>query len=339
MISITCTNCQSVLTMDDAFAGGVCRCQFCGTIQTVPSKKRSTAHLAGATTAKTLYQQEAPAAPSAQEPARGTGLDDLAEAVAASSGLAGSGLVNKTAEGPSEAPPPVAVEAPAPPVQEQPRARLPVVAITAAAVILAGVVVLIVWLRIVPLRGGGGAKTVAGPVISGPNFCGIPLGGSSVIFILDRGNSMADCFDALKGACYKTLKQLGPDRKFQVILWDNDAGSVEFPAAAMRNATAGAIEDCQRDFQDTSAAGRSHLSGPLREAIERRPQTIVIATGKLRLDEDDTAALSVARGAAVRVSVVQIGSPTNTPQLEELAKSTGGVFKLVSADELREAAR
>jgi hypothetical protein len=37
MISLPCTHCQKVLTIDEAFAGGVCRCQFCGTIQTVPA--------------------------------------------------------------------------------------------------------------------------------------------------------------------------------------------------------------------------------------------------------------------------------------------------------------
>ena len=339
MISITCTKCQSVLTMDDAFAGGVCRCQFCGTIQTVPSKKKSTAHLAGATTAKTLYQQENPPAVGAQQQAPGTGLDELADAVSSSSGLAGSGLVNKAAEAPAEPPPAVAVEAPAPPAEAQPRTRVPVVLITAAAVVLAGVVAIILWIRLAPFRTGGQARTVAGPVITGPSFSGIPLTGNSVIFLLDRGNSMGESFDALKGACYKSLKQLGPDRKFQVILWDNDAGSAEFPAGALRNATAGAIEDCQRDFQDTSAGGRSHLSGPLREAVERRPQNIVIATGKSQLDEDDTAALGVARGTAIRVSVLQIGGPTSTPQLQDLAKSTGGVFKQVSVDELRDAAQ
>src|ERR1700681_1316988 len=92
MISITCTNCQSVLTIDDAFAGGVCRCQFCGTIQTVPSKKKSSAHLAGATTAKTLYHKDGPTPePGAPGEAEGTGMEDLAQVVA-SSGLAGSGL-------------------------------------------------------------------------------------------------------------------------------------------------------------------------------------------------------------------------------------------------------
>ena len=37
MIQLECTNCKQTLTIEDAFAGGVCRCQFCGTIQTVPS--------------------------------------------------------------------------------------------------------------------------------------------------------------------------------------------------------------------------------------------------------------------------------------------------------------
>ena len=36
MIAIACTACKKVMTIDDAFAGGVCRCTNCGTIQTVP---------------------------------------------------------------------------------------------------------------------------------------------------------------------------------------------------------------------------------------------------------------------------------------------------------------
>ena len=40
MIHLTCTKCQTALTLDDAFAGGVCRCQKCGAIQTVPSQPK-----------------------------------------------------------------------------------------------------------------------------------------------------------------------------------------------------------------------------------------------------------------------------------------------------------
>ena len=94
MISISCTSCKTVLTIDDAFAGGVCRCQHCGTIQTVPSRLKDTGQsgsgvvAAAAAKSKALYRNEARA------DLGGTGLDELAEIVA-SSGLAGSGLSAK----------------------------------------------------------------------------------------------------------------------------------------------------------------------------------------------------------------------------------------------------
>jgi hypothetical protein len=59
MITLPCTSCQRVLEIDDAFAGGVCRCQHCGTIQTVPAKSKSST-----APAKTLYQKhKSPGAP------------------------------------------------------------------------------------------------------------------------------------------------------------------------------------------------------------------------------------------------------------------------------------
>ena len=102
MISITCTQCRALLTIDEAFAGGVCRCQHCGTIQTVPAQLRPTVTPQpyvnpSATKSKSLYQKKATAGMSganvatsgANEP---SGLDDLAQAVASSSGISGSGL-------------------------------------------------------------------------------------------------------------------------------------------------------------------------------------------------------------------------------------------------------
>src|SRR2546428_8641877 len=91
MIRLTCTTCQTILVIDDAFAGGVCRCQHCGTIQTVPAAGASMQ--TAVKEPKTLYQN-----PSRVEAAAGTGLDDLANVVA-SSGLGsgiGSGLRNTT---------------------------------------------------------------------------------------------------------------------------------------------------------------------------------------------------------------------------------------------------
>src|SRR3982751_4915096 len=96
MIRLTCTHCKSTLEMDDAFAGGVCRCQHCGTIQTVPTHAKNTAHpqpsTGKASTSKSLYKGRTGPAFEAGS-SSSSGLDELASAVA-SSGL-GSGLGGK----------------------------------------------------------------------------------------------------------------------------------------------------------------------------------------------------------------------------------------------------
>src|ERR1700722_8493011 len=83
MIRITCTSCKTVLNIDDAFAGGVCRCQHCGTIQTVPAKQKASASKTTVATksSKTLFSNKARVGG-----APGSGLEDLADIVA-SSGL------------------------------------------------------------------------------------------------------------------------------------------------------------------------------------------------------------------------------------------------------------
>jgi hypothetical protein len=70
MISLTCTSCKRSLEIDDAFAGGVCRCQYCGTIQTVPANLKQGGRPAtpvgkSPATQKTLYQKQTAASRSA----------------------------------------------------------------------------------------------------------------------------------------------------------------------------------------------------------------------------------------------------------------------------------
>src|SRR3954449_10056140 len=88
MISLTCMSCKQVLEMDEAFAGGVCRCQHCGTIQTVPSHLKSAATAAPAA-ATAGYRSQAGGGGPAR--AVNSGLDDLADVVA-SSGLSRGAL-------------------------------------------------------------------------------------------------------------------------------------------------------------------------------------------------------------------------------------------------------
>lgn len=279
---------------------------------------------------KALYYGQARSKPGATA---GTELAELADAVA-SSGLSGSGLANRHK---TESQSPAALE-PAESADRPPSRRgllLIIVAASALAVLAIGTIFALLLMRSPGASGSSGPPTALG---AAPNasFCGMSLDGSKVVFLLDRGNSISNWFDTLKFTCFKALKSLGPDRQFQVMLWDNDTDSVAFPPDGMRNATAGAVENCQHDLQDVAADGNSHLRGPMKEALDRQPDLVVIATAKSELDEDDAAALRSAVQAGVRIDAIQIGVGPLAKVLQDACKQTSGQIKLVSGPELRQ---
>ena len=333
MISIVCTNCQANLTIDDAFAGGVCRCQYCGTIQTVPAKSKPTVASAAApkpaaaTASKTLYQNKARVR---QTTSTGTGLDDLASAVA-SSGL--SSLSNRAG-----------ASATGLKTEDKKKKLLPLILIACGIIIvLLGILIAVLMSHGKGTKSGGGPENPGGngtELANGSSFCGISLHQPSTIFLIDRGNSIANDFDTAKAVCFKSIDKFGPDRKFQVILWDNDSGTLEFPAGQMADATAGNVTELRKYFQDTIASGSSRLSGPLKEAVSRAPSEIVIVTGKgsQDLDEDDANVLRGMIGKNIRIDAVQIypSAPAPNSVLQEVSRATGGTFKTVSTAELRD---
>ena len=208
MIRIVCTNCQTELQIDDAFAGGVCRCQHCGTIQTVPSHAGAAA---GART-KTLYQRKT------RSETVGSGLDELADIVA-SSGLSGRGLSSNQ----------LRKNTPAGPKKPPPR-TISGVPVTVAAIgggIILILLVLVIWLMM--SRSDGPSTSPQGTASStdgnnsteqkGPSFLGMKLEASSVIYVLDRGSATREYFSELKEATLISLASLRPERRFQVIFW------------------------------------------------------------------------------------------------------------------------
>ncbi|HWE93993.1 MAG TPA: hypothetical protein VG269_08530 [Tepidisphaeraceae bacterium] len=361
MISITCTQCQTLLTIDDAFAGGVCRCQHCGTIQTVPAhlKNNGSAPAPSApTSSKALYQNKARASGSAAPQGGPRELDDLAQAVASSglsnSGLggSGSGLSNSGFHAATSRPSlrsagPVQPAAPAqtPPQEQRERKSVPLVPLLviggAIFVVLIGVCVFLA------MRGGSGPTSTTGggggsgtSVTAGPNLCGVSITAPTVVYVIDRGNATANVFDPLKAAVYRSLESLGPDRKFQVLFWNNGGDDVAYPADATANATPEEIEKCKRALQDLVGADNSHLRSALDKAMARQPGAIVIATGKDRLDDDDERALANAQEAAAggktKFYTFSIGSSDN-PLLKIAASATGGQYRQVTEAELRAA--
>lgn len=328
MISITCTNCQTPLSIDDAFAGGVCRCQHCGTIQTVPSKRKEgpggTAAGLGVKAPKTLYQKRV------RDASVGTGLDELAEVVT-SSGLTGSGLSSRSARPSGSA----TATTPA-------RNNLTMIlGVAAIVVILLLIVTLVVVTRRDPgatspaqTAGGAGANGDAAATIT-PTFCGVPLTQESVVYLLDRGSSTQAPFGSLKEATLKSIESLGPRRRFQVIFWDNGQDAGTFPAL-LTFASEANLTTIRRQIDEVYAFGATDAGPALAKAIKQRPGAIVIATGK-GSDLDDSFVQMVKdtkQNVPVVIHTIAIGGSGQSAALKTVADMTGGQYRELSEAEL-----
>jgi hypothetical protein len=359
MISLHCTQCKQLLEMDEAFAGGVCRCQFCGTIQTVPSHLKDSASAASSTASKkgsstkALYKKSSTAQPP------GTGLDELAEIVA-SSGLA-RGSLSKPArqsagaeDGRSERPPPPR------------KSKATPMLIGACGIILAllGVVIYLAMRPAAPSAKGPSSKapeTVEhttpdtpprpGEVVpdqpgqpapppvaqAGPSFAGLPLPEGDVAFLIDRSQANDEILDAVKAAAYRAVMSLGGGRRFQIVFWHRkDEGIVAYPDDALAPATKEEVAAAAKRFEDVVSYGTTELKPTLEKAMKSNPAVIVMVTAKgFNMEESDAAAVE----ATVKVHPVKIHTfslgEAESAVLKQIAEKTGGEYRELSYNKLR----
>ena len=352
MITINCTNCRALLEMDDAFAGGVCRCQHCGTIQTVPKHLRSgengqgqpVAGHAAAAGSKPLYRMA---------PHGGTGLDELSAAVA-SSGLARSALRRGGTTGTASAstaesiiPPGVNYATPA----AHRRSNKPLI----IGLIAAGVLLLLVlagagyWLigarstsTVVVNRGGGGGGSITDPdveptvvVPKTPHFLGLDLSNAQrVVYVLDRGSATGDMFDPMLASAYRSVDSLGPGKQFAIILWDTETPSPSYPESGLADATNDSVVQAMKAFDVMTGFGSSDPTGAIRKAAERQPTDVVFVTGKSDdLPEDLVATIDQAFGGKAKVHAIALREDFGET-MKQIAAKTGGSYKVVKRPEL-----
>lgn len=358
MIRITCTNCKAQLSIDEAFAGGVCRCQFCGTIQTVPKHLKSGAaegmHAKTAVGAQsTLYRNKSKA-----DTGLSSGLDAIAEVVA-SSGLSGSGLTSGnprrsklTAVGESELP------------GAKNNKMLPILVVTGIVIILLlGVVIGLL------MRGGGSGTpvhvedqtpnspdttsqntasntpevlpSVVAPKVMGPAFFGVKVSDASVIFVIDRGSGTHDSFEYMKIACVNTLDSLRPEQKYQVIFWklDKDKDPVMLPKSLMAASDKDELRKTEKAMDDVNSLGQSNIKPALEKAFAAKPAVVVIATGKAVDDGFAKTVMDARKNSGVKVTCLSLNEPASSKAMQDVANKTGGTFKLVSLGELQSESR
>ena len=329
MISIICTKCKTTLSIDDAFAGGVCRCQHCGTIQTVPGRQPLPGQDAAS---KSLFQTKRGGTK------QGSGLDELGEIIAS------SGLTSRRLRQPKPA---------APTVQPKRKFALPFrITPALAGGLAAGVMILIVLLFFI-LRGNNSSSNgtsgevtsrtdslpmVPAGVSGAPNFAGIGLNGNSVVYVLDRGAASREAMGDIKEATFRSIASLGPGRKFRIVFWDT--GKIEaFPYADPTYATAENLAAARKAVEDVFAFGASEAKGALESAVDNKPDEIVLVTAK-GWDLDDnfvTMVNEVVGKAKVVVHTLSVGDPSAA--LATIAQKTGGQSLALKPGALRVAGK
>ena len=348
MIAINCTHCKQRLEMDEAFAGGVCRCQHCGTIQTVPSHLKKTA------AAASVNGKPAQSASASHD---GSGLDELADVVASSSGLARSTLRKKPRIA-TRAAPATAAAAPATvdyAAGEPHHGKSPLVPVLlgAGVVVLAlvGVILYLVVSKDASLPatpasvtpGAGSGTAVVEPeqptlTIPGPAYADVSLANAtSVVYLIDRSQANLDVLDKLKASVYYSVDTLGPTRKFQILFWSHNQEDeiISYPERGFAPATRKEVEAASQQFDDVVAYGNTRLGPSLERAVEAGPDVIVIATAKgLSLSEDAVVeAENALAGTPIEVHTFALGE-TESPVLKQIADRTGGRYREISQLEL-----
>ncbi len=326
MIRITCAKCKTILTVDDGFAGGVCRCQHCGAIQTVPAvTKKQTDALTPAPAARIVSvgnqsAVRAPAPPTVEAP-----LDDLAAAV--DGGTHGRRIA----------------------VSRRRRTDNQIVLIVAAVV---GVLVVFALLAFWLLRDSdnstaptdprqSSSRIVAGtpdPTATGtphgtPGIAGIPLSSESVVYLVDQGQGSGQTYDAIKGAVWQSIKSLPAATKFQVIFWET-TGILAYPPN-LAEATPENIASTGQIIADSFFFGQSRIDRAMAKALAAKPAEMVIITGKEGMGDDFTqTVLNLRRNSQARIHTVCMGETGSAEILKAIAEKTGGQFRHLTGEEL-----
>jgi len=374
MIQITCTQCKTVLTIDDAFAGGVCRCRHCGTIQTVPKHLKDQAGLndggggsggvatqvATTKAQKTLYRKK-----NANDGggSSGTGLDDLANIV--SSGLTGNRLHKKTGGSSGSAPD---SNGPASGKKEIPPNRKTMVIVAVSGAVIGLLVGVIIFMSTRDKGADGVAAAHVDPtpdvkpkkviVESDSNpqrpvapsniltfkgvssFLGQPIGEKSVAYVIDCGQAsrLEGKFDLLRRAVGRSLQTLGEGKRFQVIFWSQEGKIMAFPKDSTIAATPKAVADCQK-FLDNVESGGLTMAGPaLEKAFKNKPEAVILVPVKADLDDGFVMGVLKRRTDAkssAKYYTFSINQPELAGPLKKIAGDSKGVHKEVSMQELQ----
>lgn len=323
-IKIRCTKCNKKVSIDEAFAGGMCRCPYCKEIVYVSE------HPGQAGAARPSAPMGRPDAPQQQRPAA-PGARPEAPSAAAESFAA------------------------VPDQEHIPMAR-PVKIQSVITIILMALLMVMVVVGValaLMLGKANDAKKAIGPdgqpvepdrpgqmkvneadaPPSGPakpRIRDLKITEGPVVYIVDGGSSMGDTFDAARLVLQTSVSSLTPKLSFTIMVCGEDkdeALGAEFqPGGAAGKAAAKTF------LEPINTAGAANLSRALKAAADRKPKAIVVISRKVVDDLADQ--VKEIKKAGIVVHAISIdGDPDVIRSMKALGEAGGGMgFDLDSSE-------
>ncbi|MBN2584464.1 MAG: VWA domain-containing protein [Planctomycetes bacterium] len=175
------------------------------------------------------------------------------------------------------------------------------------------------------------AEAAAGPAET--SFFGVADKTSKVVYVIDRGGSMADSLMFVKHELKRSIRALRPVDQFQVIFYSSGPARM-MPMRQLLPATQANKQTAYEFIDDTIPIGQNDPQDALTQAFRLRPDAIYLLTdgefdwnivgyiGKLNADK------------RIRVNTIGFIYTDGEKLLKEIAAKNGGTYKYVSESDL-----
>lgn len=196
--------------------------------------------------------------------------------------------------------------------------------------------------------GGGGGSGGGGPLapFGTRNIGGGPIkffeegsNARNVCYVIDRSGSMLETFDFVKAEMIRSINALGPNHNFHAIFFASGT-PIENPPKKLVPATAANKQQVADFLRDVVPQGTTNPMKAMERAFQvtndkgEKVQLIYMLTDGEFPPEAVAFIRKLNPDKKVKINTISFISDSGRPQLEAIAKESGGKFKFVTQDEL-----
>ncbi len=156
----------------------------------------------------------------------------------------------------------------------------------------------------------------------------------NIVYMVDRSASMIDTIDPLKKELKRSIEQLQPMQKFQVIFFSSGK-PVEGPAKKLIWATDRNKKMYSQFIDSIHAEGQTDPQWALQRALGMKPDLIYLLTDGVFSEKIAKKMIKWARDYHVKINTIAYMREIGSGILTQIAERTGGVYRFVTESELQ----